>query len=719
MFFYELALRNQIYLTNMKLKIYTFITCLIFPFFLNAQSPNVSWQLPFGGSGSEGMEAIRQLPDGGYIFAGGSNSGTSGNKTVPNRGDFDYWMVRTDANGESIWQSVAGGTGRDVLHDLNLTQDGGFIMGGESNSPISNEKTAEPIGGLDFWIVKMNFAGEVEWDKTIGGTEAEVLETIEQTADGGYILGGISFSGISGDKTEAAYGEGDLWIVKLDSLGNIEWDKSLGGENEEELFHTQQTSDGGYIVGSYSMSGISGNKTDENKGWADYWLVKLSSTGSIEWQKSYGGTDYDFLLTLQQTADDGYIFAGQSDSPNSGDKSADNHGGSDFWIVKTDATGEIEWEKTIGGDADDIPNCLTETHNGGFIIGGTSDSGISGDKTDIGTGQENSWIVMLDALGNVVWDKTVGTDLIDDISSIEQTSDRGYILGGFTGFFTGSGDGITNYGLYDFFVVKLEGCAPTTGNEILEVCNEYTDPNGELYNVAGSYNFTYSIENSVGCDSMISVDLTVEMPSNISIVETACDEYMTPNGETVTQSGMITEVIEGGNISGCDSTVMIDLTIVNLDLTVTQNDSAFVANENNAQYVWLDCSTGLAVEGASSQTFKPSESGNYAVVIYKDGCSKTSECLTFVETVGVRDKEFETEVLIFPNPTSDKVWIDLGRNYEGVTIHVNNLLGQKIKSEQFETVQKMELDWEGETGVYFIQIESKTGEKTSVKILRI
>jgi len=335
--------------------------------------------------------------------------------------------------------------------------------------------------------------------------------------------------------------------------GNVEWDKSLGGDGEDEIFHTEQTSDGGYIVGSYSMSGISGNKTDENKGLADYWLVKLSPSGTIEWQKSYGGSDWDFLLTLQQTSDDGYIFAGQSDSPVSGDKTVDNHGGSDFWVVKTDEEGEIEWEKTIGGDADDIPKCVTETHNGGFIFGGTSDSGISGDKTDIGTGNEEGWIVMLDATGSVVWDKVVGTDLIDDISSIEQTSDRGYILGGFAGFFTGTGDSVTNFGLYDFFVVKLEGCPPTTANASMTVCNNYTDPNGETYDVAGNYTFTYSIPNSAGCDSLITVDLTVNDISNNTITTSSCDEYIAPSGAVFTESGIYTDVLIGGNMFGCDS----------------------------------------------------------------------------------------------------------------------------------------------------------------------
>jgi len=174
----------------MRLKNYTFFAFLLFTFSINAQSPDVSWQKPFGGSGSEGVEALTQLSDGGYLFAGGSNSITSGNKTVNALGDFDYWMVRTDANGESVWQSVVGGTGRDMIHDMDVTDDGGFILGGESDSPISNYKSEDPIGGWDYWVVKTNAIGEVEWDKTIGGTEGEILKSIEQTSDGGYILGG-------------------------------------------------------------------------------------------------------------------------------------------------------------------------------------------------------------------------------------------------------------------------------------------------------------------------------------------------------------------------------------------------------------------------------------------------------------------------------------------------------------------------------------------------
>jgi len=535
-----------------KFTLFSFLFLFSFSY-INAQSPAITWQKNYGGSQSEGIEEVKQTPDGGFIFAGASKSGIDGNKTVPSRGDWDYWVVGTDADGESIWQSVAGGTGVDQLGSMDITDDGGVVLGGHSNSMSSGDKSEDSKGMYDYWVVKLDHTGAISWDVTIGGDGLEQLNSIEQTTDGGYILGGISFSGISGDKTQEAFGDRDIWIVKIDSVGNIEWQQTFGGDMEDEIFEIHQTSDDGYIIGSYSLSDTTGNKTEPIKGGIDYWVIKLTATGAVEWQKVYGGSDWDFLTSIEQTLDGGYIMVGQSDSPMSIDKSENNHGGSDCWVIKTDPQGNIEWDNTIGGTDDEIPICIRPTSNGGYILGGATFSGTSGDITDPIIGGGDAWVVMMDANGNIVWDKIVGTGWIDQINSIVETSDKGFMLGGFSGFFTGGNNGIDNFGEYDFFAVKLEGCPPTTGSTSVEVCNEYTDPNGEVYVDAGNYSFTYSIPNAEGCDSLITVDLTINSPSDVSMTETACDEYILPSGEMITQSGVYTEMISGGNSSGCDS----------------------------------------------------------------------------------------------------------------------------------------------------------------------
>src|SRR5690606_28821266 len=171
------------------------------------------------------------------------------------------------------------------------------------------------------------------WDLTIGGGEDDRLFSINKTTDGGYILGGISESGISGDKTENKIGFLDYWVVKLDENGFIQWQNTIGGNYLDTLRKVFQTTDGGYIIGGYSSSAISGDKSENVIGSEDYWVVKLNSSGTIEWENTIGGNGEDLLYDIKQTDDNGYILAGTSDSDISFDKTESSKGGKDYWLV--------------------------------------------------------------------------------------------------------------------------------------------------------------------------------------------------------------------------------------------------------------------------------------------------------------------------------------------------------------------------------------------------
>ena len=165
-----------------------------------------------------------------------------------------------------------------------LTKDGGLIIGGYSGSGMSNQKTENSRGAADYWIVKLDSSSIIRWDKTIGGNSSDLLFVIQQTTDSGYILGGYSSSGKSGEKTESSRGDDDYWIVKLNAQGAIEWDKTIGGNTYDILQSVQQTTDGGYIVGGQSLSNKSGEKTENGRGSYDYWIVSLG----CRWQYSMG-----------------------------------------------------------------------------------------------------------------------------------------------------------------------------------------------------------------------------------------------------------------------------------------------------------------------------------------------------------------------------------------------------------------------------------------------
>lgn len=238
-------------------------------------------------------------------------------------------------------------------------------------------------------------APAIQWQNTIGGDSDDKLCSLQQTTDGGYILGGFSFSDISGDKSENHQGESDYWVVKLNDSGAVQWQNTIGGTSFDVLFSLQQTTEGGYILGGYSSSDISIDKTENSLGGRDFWVVKLNDTGNIQWQNTIGGSGSDILRAIQLTSDGGYILGGNSDSNISGDKTENSLGDTDYWLLKLDATGIIQWQKTIGGNLQEYLHAVQQTADGGYILGGHSDSSISGDKTENSNGESDLWIIKL------------------------------------------------------------------------------------------------------------------------------------------------------------------------------------------------------------------------------------------------------------------------------------------------------------------------------------
>ncbi len=328
----------------------------------------IEWQNTIGGNNTDQLYSIQQTSDGGYILGGVSISDISGDKTENSQGDYDYWVVKLDSTGNIQWQNTIGGSGYDQLYSIQQTSDGGYILGGYSNSGISGDKTESSQGDYDYWVVKLDAIGNIQWQTTIGGNDADWLYSVQQTTDGGYILGGYSLSDISGDKTEGTQGGNDYWVVKLDASGNIQWQNTIGGNNDDNLTSIQQTTDGGYILGGYSYSDISGDKTENSQGSDDYWVVKLNASGNIQWQNTIGGSGYDQLYSIQQTSDGGYILGGYSESNISGDKTENSQGFDDYWVVKLDTTGNIQWQNTIGGSNFDYLTSVQKTSDGGYII---------------------------------------------------------------------------------------------------------------------------------------------------------------------------------------------------------------------------------------------------------------------------------------------------------------------------------------------------------------
>ncbi len=472
------------------------VNCQLF----SQTGPPIQWQNNIGGSDDDHLYSMQQTADGGYILGGHSRSNISGDKTENCIGYWDYWIVKTDSVGNIQWQNTIGGNDWDVLNSIQQTTDGGYILGGYSYSNISGDKTENSNGYQDYWIVKTDFLGNIEWQNSIGGSNGDCLFSIQQTADGGYILGGYSYSNASGDKTENNWDtimySPDYWIVKIDDVGNIQWQNTIGGSGPDWLTSIQQTTDGGYIVGGYSESNITGDKTENSNGFNDMWILKIDAVGNIQWQNTIGGNSNDQPCSIQQTPDGGYILGGQSISNISGDKTEDSWNNTyDYWIVKTDLTGNIQWQNTIGGRLGDFLFSIQQCTDGGYILGGYSYSNISGDKTEnCWSNLYDYWIVKTDSTGNIQWQNNIGGFWGEMLFSVQQTADGGYILGG-NSTSPISGDKTENcYGYCDIWIVKI---APVIGTGISPISDPLKAEGVAIFPNPAVNNFTLTFPHTI------------------------------------------------------------------------------------------------------------------------------------------------------------------------------------------------------------------------------
>jgi parallel beta-helix repeat protein len=357
-------------------------------------APEEEWNKTFGGTDWDWAHSVQQTSDGGFILTGITLSYGAGSG--------DFWLVKTDSDGNKQWDKTFGGTRWDAAQSVQQTSDGGYILAGETGS--------YGAGSGDAWLLKTDSNGNKQWDKTFGGSDRDLAEAVQQTLDGGYILAG---------NTES-YGAGsdDFWLLKTDSNGNRQWDKSFGGTKCDEAQSVQQTLDGGYI--------LAGETGSYGAGFGDVWLLKTDSNGNKQWDKTFGGSDRDLAEVVQQTSDGGFILAGTSCSYGAGSY--------DFWLLKTDSNGNKQWDKTFGEPDYGWAVAVQQTMDGGYILVGKT----SGDV----------WLLKTDSNGNKQWDKSFGGP-VDWADAVQQTMDGGYILaGGMYSYGTGS---------YDFWLIKVKG----------------------------------------------------------------------------------------------------------------------------------------------------------------------------------------------------------------------------------------------------------------------
>jgi len=409
----------------------------------------VTFVKTYGGSKNDSAQSVTATTDGGYIILGYTQSNDN-DITDKQDESFDYWVLKFDATDQLQWQKTYGGSLDDRGSDIIQTSDGGYAILGYS---FSNDGDANENAGLqDYWLVKLDANGNISWEKSFGYQGADSGITMTETNDQGFLVTGIldvTASGGEGNSSRNAnrHAGGDYWALKLDISGNLEWSHYFGGNFTDTPYGVVQTDDNGYIVVGSSDS----EDTDisSNIGTYDFWVIKISESGDLVWEKSFGGSQIDEARAIVKTNDGNYIIAGDT---RSGDNDvSQNKGAADLWLIKISPTGNLIWEKNIGGSSFDVARAVKKSQSSGFLLSGSSrssDMDVSENK-----GQNDAWVLKTDNNGNLLWETTVGGSNIDFSYDVAELINGSVIAIGDTA--SNDGDIIENKGFTDLLIIKI------------------------------------------------------------------------------------------------------------------------------------------------------------------------------------------------------------------------------------------------------------------------
>ncbi len=406
----------------------------------------------YGGSGEDSPQAIIATSDGGFAVLGFSNS-TDGDLHGKSLEVNDYWLLKLDSEGELQWSKTYGGSKDDRGQSLVQTQDGGFALTGYAMSDDGDASVNK--GFHDNWIIKVDAQGEIEWERSYGFSGHDHSYDILDTEDGGYFFTGfldITSARADGNTEKSssisAHGVGEFWGTKIDEKANIEWRGYYGGTNNDRAHAAVRSDDGGYVMAGFTES--DDFDVNNSRGSYDFWTVKIDATGNSVWQSSFGGTGIERAEDIAKTKDGGYVITGSTFSTDV-DVST-NHGEADIWLIKMDDSGKLVWDKSFGGSQFDAAQSVFASRDGGFIITGNSKS-MDMDVNE-NVGENDLWVIKTDANGNLIWQKSFGGSGLDFGFDAVETSTGAIVLVGETASVDFSG--VENRGKSDAVIIKIK-----------------------------------------------------------------------------------------------------------------------------------------------------------------------------------------------------------------------------------------------------------------------
>jgi hypothetical protein len=947
-------------LTNMKLPIIACIVLLPFTYF--SQEPHVfDWAKNFGGTSDETSYSIAADLLG-NVFVTGSFDGTadfdpgSGISELTSNGDLDIFVAKYDPLGNFIWAVNFGGSVDDEGLDLAVDSSGnvcvtGYFQENVDFQPGSGTTNLNNQGDYDIFVVKLDGTGSLIWAKSMGGSDEEIGQSIflddqNNVYTTGHFAGTADFKPGGGSANLSSDGGTDIFVSKLNSNGSYGWAKRMGGGSNDisysialDTFNNVYCS--GYFMGIADFDPGAGTASLASSGSFEAFVSKLNANGDYVWAKKLGGTGADFGKSV--AVDDkcnvysvGY-FQGTGDfDPDSGVVNLTSGGVNDVYVSKLDSMGNYAWAHNFGSIHNDFAFSIDVDRNGksyttGYFRGVVDfDPGTAFNPLYAG-GINEVFLLALDEDGNYRWAYSMG-GTGGDYGRAVDVDDAGNVYT--TGYFQGTGDfepgtgttNLTSAGSFDAFMQKLIPCENTTtlnpmacysytspsGNYVWDTSGTYTDtltnqhgcdsvitinltvdstdvtsiiydttctnyisPDGsEVWDTTGTYMDT--LINSYGCDSIITIYLTVDpsaltsviydttctnyvspsgiyvwdstgtyldsitsvegcdsvitihlfvdsIPITSVIYDTACSSYVSPSGNyiwdstntyldslvsfegcdslvtvhltidtnsiftsfmsvtactsyvspsgnylwdssniytdtipsvqgcdsvitidlTIDTNAIFTSTIEDTacfsyispsgnyiwtssatytdtipNVQGCDSIITIQLTVDTVNVGVMDSIHTLTAEVSGATYQWLNCDSNyIAITGETNQSFTATQNGNYAVLVTENGCSDTSSCYT-IFSIAIPENDFQNEITISPNPTSGKCFVDLGQHHKNLTVSIVNIFGQIIHTETYNNTERLELDINGAPGYYLIQLTGDQSGTANIKILK-